>query len=220
MDTIIFDLDGTLVDSVDAIYAVSQKTLLSLGLPDIPHVQIRSFIGHGVHHLTRSMARFLALDPAGSKADEIYRIFSELYPAQLDGNHCFIGVPEALKELQIRGHHLALCTNKPMAPARSVLNHLGLLKFFPAVVAGDSLASRKPEPEMLHAAIQQTAGNSAVYIGDSEVDQKTALNADIPFVLFTEGYRASSIDELNPRAHFSSYSELPDLLQNINALKY
>ena len=123
------------------------------------------------------------------------------------------GVEAALQALQTAGHRLAVCTNKPLAPANAVLRHLGLAAYFDVVLGGDSGLPRKPDPAPLFETLRLMGAGPAAYVGDSEVDAATAEAAELPFFLFTEGYRHAPADSLPHRALFSDFTELPGLIR-------
>ena len=102
-----------------------------------------------------------------------------------------------------------------MAPCRAILTHLNLTDQFDTIIGGDSLTVRKPNPEPLQEAIDQLKGGFAIYVGDSEVDSETARRANVPFVLFTRGYRKTSIDQLHHDATFDDFENLPDIIEMV-----
>jgi len=122
------------------------------------------------------------------------------------------GVVAVLSALQQAGHAMAVCTNKPEAPARAVLRDLGLARFFQVVIGGDTLAVTKPDPAPLHACIAALGGGATLYVGDSEVDAATAVAAGVPFALFTEGYRKTPVADLPHDVAFSTFEALPALV--------
>ena len=121
-------------------------------------------------------------------------------------------MPEALDALRAAGHLLGICTNKPVVPARNVLDHLGMTDRFGVVLGGDSLAVKKPDPAPLHAALEALGDGPALYVGDSEVDAETAAAAGLPFLLFTEGYRKRPAEELPQAGRFRAFADLPGLV--------
>jgi phosphoglycolate phosphatase len=216
----VFDLDGTLVDSVADIHAATAVYLTEIGHAPLDLATITGFVGSGVPILMERVLRAVG-EPcdAESVAVRLPR-FLEIYgaaPAAL--SRLFPGVATALATLCESGLILAVCTNKPEAPARQMLKELGIAGFFAAVTGGDTLAERKPDPAPLrHTAQQLGVDLSAVaYIGDSEVDAATAQAAGVPFLLFTEGYRKTPADTLPQRARFSDFAELPELLAALRA---
>lgn len=210
MAALLFDLDGTLVDSAPDIHAAVNRLLLEMGQTPLAPETVRSFIGNGVPTL---IARVLAAtgqegDPALWESRFMHHYGADsatlttLYP----------GVRATLELLSAQGHEIGLCTNKPEEPARHILRAFDLAHLFPVVIGGDSLPLRKPDPAPLHAAIAGLSARPALFIGDSEVDAQTAQAAAVPFLLFTEGYRKSPVADLPHRASFADFAQLPALV--------
>lgn len=208
---LVFDLDGTLVDSAPDIHAAVAQMLRAEGLPPLDLKTIVSFIGNGVPTLVQRVMRHLGLDMADHA--RMTRVMLEHYAtASTDLTRPYPGVVDSLEALQAAGYRLAICTNKPLAPARTVLADLDLARFFPVVIGGDSLPVVKPDPAPLFAAIAQMGGGPAVFVGDSEVDAATAVAAAVPFALFTEGYRKSPVADLPHTLAFSDYGGFADMV--------
>ncbi|TKW65325.1 MAG: phosphoglycolate phosphatase [Paracoccus denitrificans] len=208
---VIFDLDGTLIDSVPDIHATANAVLADEGLADFDIETIRSFVGRGVPMLVGQM-----LDAHGiSDTERAERMVANLvarYETAVGLTVPYPGVEAALKVLQARGDILGICTNKPALPAQAVLRHLRLDTYFAEVIGGDSGLPRKPDPAMLQRIHQNLGGGEAVYVGDSETDAETASAAGLPLFLFTEGYRKVPAESLPHRALFSDFSDLPALI--------
>lgn len=210
MEAVIFDLDGTLIDSAPDIHAAVNTVLARENRAALSLAQVISFIGNGLPHLVRLVMAETALPEA--RHAELSQAVLAAYEAQGHAlSTLYPGVTEALHRLTERGHWLAICTNKPEAPARVVLQHFGLTRLFQAVIGGDSLPQRKPDPAPLQHLIAQ-AGRPAFYVGDSEVDAETALRADVPFLLYPHGYRKTPLSELQHLARFDHHEDLPDLI--------
>jgi len=212
---VVFDLDGTLVDSVADIHAATAAFLGENGLAPLDLATITGFVGNGVPVLMERVLRAAgqAADPQ-SVAARLPR-FLEIYGAAPSAlSRLYPGVAEALGELQAADIVLGICTNKPEAPARQMVEDLGIAGFFSALVGGDSLPQRKPDPAPLRRAAEDLSVDLAalVYVGDSEVDAATALAAEVPFLLFTEGYRKSPVEALQHQARFDHFAQLPGLL--------
>ena len=114
--------------------------------------------------------------------------------------------------LKAAGHRLGLCTNKPEAPARAVIRHMGLEQMFDAVLAGGMIASRKPEPEMLLQTIEYLGGGPALFVGDSEVDAEAAKRVGVMFALYSEGYRKNPVSEMHYDWVFDDFVVLPGIV--------
>lgn len=211
---LVFDLDGTLIDSAPDIHACANRVLSEEGLTQLSFATVRGFIGNGVAILLQRCLAALNQPTQGPVFDRMAARFAEIYEGAHDKTMLYPGVSAALQTLSTR-YRLAICTNKPEAPTRSVLAHFGLLDLFPVIIGGDTLAVRKPDPEPLFAAITQSGGGTALFVGDSEVDAETARRAGVPLVLFTEGYRKTAADALGAAGIFSDWSALPQALENL-----
>lgn len=216
MTAIVFDLDGTLIDSAPDIHAAVARVLARESLPSLTFATVRGFIGNGVPVLIERVMAASDVRPDPVMRDHLIALFlAEYGPAATDLTTVYPGVRLALQTLQEAGHPMGICTNKPEGPARSILAAFGLLPFFGAVIGGDSLAVRKPHPEPLTTVLRMLGGGPAVFVGDSEVDAETAIAARIPFALFTEGYRKTAVADL-PHLHaFSDFAALPALVKTI-----
>lgn len=207
--TIIFDLDGTLVDSAPDIHATANAALTAHGLPALGFAEVKRMIGRGVPPLIADLLTAAGADPDGPLKTPVTDSFLALYEDANALSRLYPGVRETLDALAADGYRLGLCTNKPMQPTRAVLAHFGIAEVFAAVVGGDSLPLRKPDPAPLLHARDLLGGGSVLYVGDSETDAETARRAGLPFALFTEGYRKSPVEALPHHAAFDDYAALP-----------
>lgn len=206
---IIFDLDGTLVDSVADIRTAVNLVLADAGHEGLSLSQVRSFIGEGAQMLIRQVIGAVGADEA--LLGQWHRAFLRHYECvMLDDTRPYPGVVEALTVLMDKGARLAVCTNKPEEPARQILAATGLAPFFEAVVGGDTLPTRKPSPEPVQHAMALLGAGEAVFVGDSEIDAGAAQAAGLPFFLFTEGYRKTPVEQLKHQAVFDHFSQLPE----------
>ena len=208
---LIFDLDGTLIDSAPDIRAAVNRMLAGEGLGPLDLPTVTSFVGNGMPKLVERVMAAKGIDPAPHKA--LTQVTLDHYNAAPSAlTRPYPGVPQALAALEAAGHRLALCTNKPEAPARAILADLGLARHFPVVIGGDTLTVRKPDPAPALECVKAMGGGDAAFIGDSEVDAATAEAAGLPFYLFTEGYRKSPVSALPHQAAFSDFAALPGLI--------
>jgi phosphoglycolate phosphatase len=211
-DVVIFDLDGTLIDSAPDIHAQSNRVLAEQGLAPVTLAQVRGFIGRGVAHLVACLLQARGQAADGPLHAPMVASFSAGYEDAVGLTTIYPGVVAALDRLAAMGCTLGICTNKPHAPTMAVLRHLGLLDRFAVVIGGDSLPVRKPDPAPLRAAVAALGGASVVFVGDSEVDAETAAAAGLPFLIYTEGYRRTPVADLPHRAAFSDWAALPGLV--------
>lgn len=218
MTAIIFDLDGTLVDSVSAICDIANAYMTERGLPLLNIDEARGYIGHGSPHFLTTALKAREGGYDAGLFDTHFTRFQELYAsAPGEANIPYPGVEAALQSLKRSGSKLAVCTNKPGAPTKIVLDAHGWDKIFDTVIAGDTLTKRKPDPEPLYEASRRLGRGRVFYVGDSDVDAETAEAAGIPFFLFTEGYRHAAIEDLPHAVAFSDFHELPRLIREFAA---
>ncbi len=208
---IIFDLDGTLIDSAPDIHAAGNAVLAAEGLSPIPYEQARSFIGNGARVFLERLERASAGANDPPRTERLRRLFAAQYERAHALTRPYPGVVEAMASLREQGWKLGLCTNKPIAPTRAVLAHLRWTPLFDVLVGGDTLPVMKPDPAPLLKAMRALGNGPLVYVGDSEVDAATAVAAGVPFALFTEGYRKTPVATIPHDRAFADWAELPEL---------
>ena len=206
---VVFDLDGTLADTAPDIRAVANAVLAGEGAEPLSLAETIRFIGNGAPAFVARMRAARGLPESGEPA--MLAAFLDGYGGALDLTRLYPGVLPALDEIAASGIRLAICTNKPEAPARALLDHLGLTGRFGTVIGGDTLAVRKPDPAPLRAALAALGAVEALYVGDSEVDEATARAAGVPFALFEHGYRKTPMERVAPAMRFGDFAALPDL---------
>jgi len=211
---LIFDLDGTLIDSAVDIGRALNDMLGEIGCAPLSQMEIKGMIGNGAATL---VGRALAARP-DAKIDPVqaHLRFLELYEIEpAVRTRPYPGVAETLGMLAARDYTLAVCTNKPVRMSRLILEQLALSRYFSRVIGGDSLPFRKPDPRMLTALLEplDLPPDRALMIGDSEVDAETAHAAGVPFVLMTYGYRRGPVELINHRHAFDFFEDLTDLLR-------
>ena len=217
MRAIIFDLDGTLCDSAPDLRATANALLRSMGYQPLSLEVVRSFIGNGVPKLVERVMRESDIEFTEQRHTEMTEAFEKLYAEKPVANTVlYPGVLDALDLLQSRGFVMGVCTNKVHGITLQVLEGLKIDKYFGAVVGGDSLPTRKPDPAMLHDCVRQLGANDVWYVGDSEVDSETALAAGIKFSLFTNGYSKSPVSEIAHDTRFSTFADLAGFLSAVN----
>ena len=207
---VIFDLDGTLIDSAPDIHATANRVMADFGFAALSLPQVQQFVGKGLPNLVARLLAHHGQNPAGPLFAPAMARFETEYLSAHGLTTLYPGVLDALQSLQASGAALGLCTNKPLAPAQAILRHFGLSPLFAAILGGDSLPVRKPDPEHLHATARALGRATVIFVGDSEVDAETAQAAGLPFVLFTEGYRKAPTDQIPHHAAFSTWADLPN----------
>jgi len=212
---VLFDLDGTLVESHHDLAHAVNHALAMEGRAAVPVADVRRFVGGGA-----ALMLSRALEATGGMVAEAR--FAELNAALLahyrahiaDYTRPFPGVVAALEALADGGCTLALCTNKAEEYARALLDALDLTRHFSAIYGGDTLGREqaKPAPDMLLAAAADCGGGQAVMIGDSTFDVRAAKNAGIPALVFAGGYPDVPLAEIGADAVFAHFDELADAL--------
>lgn len=208
---VVFDLDGTLVDSAPALRAIAARFLDELGAAPLTIEETRAFIGEGA---PRFMERALAARGLGGDAgafDARLARFREIYAeAPGEANAPYPGVGAALEALRAAGLPLGLCTNKPAAPTRNVLAALGWERLFGAVAAGDTLRVKKPDPAPLRhvAATLDVDAERVLFVGDSDVDAATAEACGARFAFHARGYGAGPPHAPPPSLVIEDFAEL------------
>ena len=188
--TFIFDLDGTLLDTIGDLAASVNYALRTNGMPEHSTDDVRRFVGNGVRLL---MERAVPDGAANPFFDDAFADFRQHYMVHsLDTTRPYDGIPETLAELKSRGCRLAVVSNKFMSATQELIRH-----FFPdtiEVAIGEHEAEgirKKPAPDTVFAALKQlgVGKEDAVYVGDSDVDILTARNSGLPCISVLWGFR-------------------------------
>lgn len=212
---VVFDLDGTLVDTAPDLVATLNAILAREDLPPVDYDAGRNMVGGGARvMLERGLAAAGRILPA-TAVDGLTRDFVEHYAAHIaDSSEAFPGVESALDTLTERGYRLAVCTNKLEWLSVRLLDALGLSKRFAAICGADTFGISKPDPEILHRTIAKAgaAGGAAVMIGDSLTDIATARAAKIPIVAVDFGYTDTPVATLAPDRIISRFADLPEAI--------
>ncbi|WP_445535504.1 phosphoglycolate phosphatase [Acinetobacter sp. G18] len=211
-DLILFDLDGTLVDSAADLYRSMNLSLQSLGWPLVTEVQIREWVGKGASKLCESVLLHLFGKLDAEQHKVLLHTFVETYGAELCVNtQIYSGVPEFLKHCQTLNIKMACVTNKPVKLAQGLLDALELTSYFQVVLGGDSLPERKPHPLPLLHCMQSlnTSASQSLMIGDSSNDVEAARRAGIDCIVVSYGYNhGESIYDCQPQQVIDSLAEL------------
>ncbi len=218
--TVAFDLDGTLVDTAPDLAATLDVILAGEGLPPLGLAAARAYVGHGAAALLRQgfQAAGTTLPPA--KEAELVTAFVTHYQGRIaEASRPFPHVETCLVALRAAGANLVVCTNKRTGLSEQLLGALGLDQQFKAVIGQDSVPARKPDAGHLLtslAAVGGTPGRS-LFLGDSDTDVQTGLNAQVPVGLFTGGYAVEAGRALGPDFEFSDFAEIPGIVHSLMA---
>lgn len=207
---LIFDLDGTLVDTAPDLTAAANHVLASIDRPPIPEPKFRHLVGHGALNLIR---RSLAETGAPLPEDDVKKLleaFLVYYGANIaTKSTVFPGLIPLLDQAKAHGIRMGVCTNKVEHLSHKLLNEIGLAKYFDAVVGGDTLPVMKPNVEPYNEVTKRlgVASASSMMVGDSETDIKTAQNVGVPVIAVSFGYTDKHVSHFNPTHVIDHYNE-------------
>lgn len=208
---IIFDLDGTLIDSSRAIVKCVNFALAQKGLPPANDWEIKRRIGTPLDEI---FSHFTEADPP-----DLVRLYREQYRRVfLEKTFLLPGVSEVLSSLKTQGYLLALATTKPRYFAEPILENLGVRHFFDAVAGAEEVERLKPAPDLLHLAMSRLGSQltETLYVGDHPVDVGAASAAKVKIICVATGFWSrGELEKLNPTAVLESLSELPPLLRTL-----
>jgi phosphoglycolate phosphatase len=220
--TIVFDLDGTLVDTAPDLVDTLNVIFAREGFAPLPYETARNFVGGGAKAMiARGMeAERRVLPPA--KLEQLFTDFIAYYSKHLaDRSRPFPGLTEALDTLASRGWRFAVCTNKLERLSVLLLDKLKLGERFVVVCGQDTFGVQKPDPEILRRTIAAAGGTlrSTVMIGDSITDIRTARAAGVPIIAVDFGYSEHPIAEFGPDRIISHFAELPASIATVSSAK-
>jgi phosphoglycolate phosphatase len=210
--TVVFDLDGTLVDSAPDLVATVNTVFAREGLPPVAYETARNLVGGGARSLIERSLRAEGRKLRVGEVDRLVKEFIAHYAAHIaDRSRPFPGLEATLDELGAVGCRFAVCTNKLEWLSVRLLDALGLSKRFVAICGADTFGLRKPNPEFLRRTIARAGGEIgyAVMVGDSGTDVATARAAGVPVIAVDYGYTETPVAELGPERVISALSELP-----------
>ncbi len=210
--TVVFDLDGTLVDTAPDLIATLNAVFAREGLPAVPYETARNMVGGGArrmieHGLAHQQRTFAVRD-----TDRMFEAFIAHYAAHIAvHSQPFPGLVAALDLLAAREYRFAVCTNKLEWLSRRLLDALGLSARFAAICGQDTFGMHKPDPEILRRTIKQAGGSleRAVLVGDSATDIDTARAAAVPVIAVDFGYTETPVAQLGPDRIIGHFDKLP-----------
>lgn len=218
---VLFDLDGTLVDSVPDLCAAVNQALAGLGRVPLSEAEVRGYVGDGARSLlARALSRNVAGDADATLVERAWGPFMTAYEAQLcRRSQLYPGVAETLRELHGEGYRLGVVTNKPLRFVAPLLAHLGVLDCFGVCLGGDSLPQRKPDPApLVHAmaALEATATATAM-VGDSLNDIRAGQAAGCLVIAVSYGYNHGlDLRQVGAAAVIDRMDDLMDCLNRLS----
>lgn len=222
-EAVVFDLDGTLIDSAGDITDALNLALRQTDLEPFSEAEVRLMVGGGSRVLIDRALKARGRGDDDSLAQRLHEVFFEIYlTASVARTKVYDHGRTMLDELRRSGIKLAICTNKPASITESVLSKLGLRNCFDAVVGGTDELPKKPDPAMLLAALSElgVAADRAVMIGDSSADVGAARAAGLPVIAVSFGYSRIPAHELGADLVVDSLAEIADAIQALKKRRF
>lgn len=216
--TLVFDLDGTLVDTAPDLAAATNHVLSRYDLAPVDTSEIRHYVGNGALAMIKGALAAHGRTVGEDELMDLFEIFITHYAANIaNTSRPYPGVIAALERFTNDGARLAVCTNKLEVHARLLLDALDMSRHFSALTGRDTLSVCKPHPQHLTGTIALARGaiDRAIMVGDSETDIATAKAAGIPVVAVTFGYATAPVASYQPDAIISHYDELAPVLRRL-----
>ncbi len=216
-NAVIFDLDGTLVDSAPDLAAALNRLRLEEGYAEMPLAAVKAHFGEGIESMIGGAFAAGGAAPSVARVERLCRRFMDFYEGhRADLTRPYAGVPDTLARLSDEGFHLGICSNRPYFATMEILQALDLKRFFREVLGGDSVnGARKPDPRHLLAAVDALGATveRAIMVGDSENDAAAAGAARVPFIAVAYGYAKGPLADLDAAAVIERFSDLPEVLR-------
>src|SRR5258705_3932401 len=216
--TVVFDLDGTLVDTAPDLISALNFVLDREGMPPVPLKSARNMIGAGARKLIERGLELEGCTMSTDDVDRLMRDFIDYYAAHIaDASRPFEGLEAALNELEAQGYRFAVCTNKLEWLSKRLLDQLGLSGRFGAICGADTFGVAKPDPVILQQTVARAGGQLAttIMVGDAGPDVGVARRAGIPVIGVEFGYTDVPIAELKPDLVIGHMSELPAAVNSL-----
>ncbi|HPF22998.1 MAG TPA: HAD-IA family hydrolase [Hyphomonas sp.] len=216
--TVVFDLDGTLVDTAPDLLNALNHVLTHAGLEAVDLQTVATMIGHGAKAMIRKGMEHQGKTPGELELEGLFARFLVYYSEHIAvGSRPFDRAPEVLDELAAAGAILAVCTNKKQDLSDQLLRELGLAPRFASIIGADSVPSKKPDGDHIVRTVRAAGGDPAraIMVGDSRTDERAARNAGLPFIFVPFGYEAESVEAIGADAVVTHYSLLAPALSRL-----
>ena len=214
--SLIFDLDGTLVDTAPDLLGATNEVLRSQGRATVDPATLRHMVGFGARSLIEQAMAATGAPVEASTLPGLVDVFLEHYRAHIaDESVAFPGVERTLERLLAEGRRLAVLTNKPQEMADLLLQALNLDRFFPVVYGAGRMTYVKPDARIFHDVVRELGGEPGIMIGDSITDVATARAAKAPVILVSYGYTPEPAHTLGGDAVTDDFAQIPALAHKI-----
>ncbi|MEE2690830.1 MAG: HAD-IA family hydrolase [Pseudomonadota bacterium] len=209
---VVFDLDGTLIDTAGDLAAAMNHALREAGRPVVPGERVRHLVGHGARAMLLRGFEESGAAPPPEEMDRHLTAFLDYYLAHIaDRSRPFAGAVEAIGAMREAGASMTICTNKREAPARLLIEALGLSALFDAIVGMDTASAPKPDAAPVRLCLERARADRGVFVGDSDTDIKAAAAAGLPCLVANFGYGPLSLAD-QAFGRFDDYRALPQLV--------
>ncbi|MBU2533100.1 MAG: phosphoglycolate phosphatase [Alphaproteobacteria bacterium] len=216
--TVVFDLDGTLIDTAPDLILATNHVLADAGFEAVNETIMRPVISFGSRAMITAGIRHQGAEASEAAIDAMFAKLIDFYGSNIAVKSApFPGLVNVLDELQRRGMTIAICTNKREDMAKLLMKELGLAAYFSVITGRDTFPVCKPHPEHLLGAIRAAGGsaNRSVMVGDSTTDYETAKAANVPIIGVTFGYTDIPVVELDCEAVITHYDEFLPALERL-----
>ena len=216
MPALIFDLDGTLVDTAPDLLGATNAVLRNQGRRSVDPATLRHMVGFGARSLIEQAMAATGAPVETSRLPALVDVFLEHYRAHIaDESVAFPGVEATLEQLAADGRRLAVLTNKPQEMADLLLSALKLDRFFRVVYGAGRMSYVKPDARIFHDVVRELGGGPGVMIGDSITDVATARAAKAPVILVSYGYTPQPAHSLGGDVVTDDFAEIPELVRSL-----
>ena len=216
--TILFDLDGTLVDTAPDLLGALNHVLTDMTLAPVSLDAVAEMIGHGARAMIETGLKTQGAVLSATEMDAAFERFIAYYVDHIaDHSRPFEGAVEALAALREAGATLTVCTNKRQDLSERLIGALGLSHQFDVIFGADRATNRKPHADHVFETLAAAGGDPAraLFVGDSRTDERAARNAGLPFVFVTFGYEAETVEDIAADVAISHYTQLVSALSDL-----
>jgi phosphoglycolate phosphatase len=213
VNKVLFDLDGTLVDSAPDLHAATNHVMAHIGRPLLELSQVRHMVGQGAKKLIElGLSATGGID--GQDIDTLLPVFLDYYRANIaNGTYFYHGALDLVDNLKSRGLGVAICTNKPIGLTNQLIKELDIENLFDAITGGDSFAFKKPDPRhVIETANMLKGDGDSLMIGDTFNDIEAAKAADMASIALTYGYSATPAQDLGADVTLDSLNDVLELI--------
>jgi phosphoglycolate phosphatase len=218
---LLFDLDGTLVETAPDLIQTLNKINSLEGLPALELDEARNVVGRGARFMISQSFEKFGHVVSDARLDELMAVYMDYYAAHIaDGSFVFPALEDAMGALKSDGWIFAVCTNKPEHLSKLLLKKLKFDHWFEAICGADTFAGLKPDPVHIGGTIKMAGGDPArsIMIGDSITDINAARGIDIPVIAVDFGYTPVPVSELDPDLVISDFAALPDAVRSFKLM--